>query len=221
MGRAFAIGDIHGCSVTFRKMVKDVIRLQKEDTLYCLGDYVDRGRDSKGVIDFILELRAQGHAVHTLRGNHEQIMIDSVLGQERFDHWSINGGDATLQSFGVDSYNELSAEYKAFFGDTEYYRTYDRYILVHAGLNFAIPDPFQDTVSMMWIRGFEVDDEFLGNRILVHGHTPIELDRIRQQPGGKVFNIDGGCVYRARAGMGNLIGLELGENRIIAVPNAD
>ena len=221
MSRVFAIGDAHGCSSTFRKMVLEVIDVQKSDILYCLGDYIDRGHDSKGVVDFILELRAKGYALHTLRGNHEQIMIDSPKSSDRLQHWIVNGGQETLDSFGVLSYDDLHPEYKAFFEQTEFYLIYDRYIFVHAGLNFSNPDPFEDKEAMLWIRGGEVDYEKLANRIIVHGHTPTPLDVILAQKGKKVINLDGGCVYKQREGLGNLVALNVLEREFIVVRNID
>lgn len=67
----YAITDLHGCARTFRALL-DKIRFSKEDELYLLGDYINRGPDSKGVIDHILELRESGHTVHCLRGNHQR-----------------------------------------------------------------------------------------------------------------------------------------------------
>ena len=61
MERIFAIGDIHGCSKTFEKLLTDKIQLQKDDKVYCIGDYIDSGDDSKGVIDLILKLRGEGY----------------------------------------------------------------------------------------------------------------------------------------------------------------
>ncbi|HZV44192.1 MAG TPA: metallophosphoesterase, partial [Saprospiraceae bacterium] len=132
MNRTFAIGDLHGCSRTFRKLILENINLQKEDELYCLGDYVDRGPDSKGVIDFILELKEKGYKVHTLRGNHDQMMMDSDKNPEDFRHWVKNGGDKTLESFGIGSYDEMDSKYKTFFYQTQYYFEIGKYILVHA-----------------------------------------------------------------------------------------
>jgi len=60
MARVFIIGDIHGCCKTCKKLILEKINIQKSDKIYCLGDYVDRGPDSKGVIDFILQLRKKG-----------------------------------------------------------------------------------------------------------------------------------------------------------------
>jgi len=221
MSRIIAIGDVHGCSNTFRKMVLEEINVQKSDVVYCLGDYIDRGPDSKGVIDFIMELRAEGYTLHTLRGNHEQLMMDSLKRNEMFHAWMDNGGDKTLESFGAVTYDDLAPEYKAFFEQTEFYLTYERYIFVHAGLNFRSPDPFEDKDSMLWIRNFEIDSEILGNRILIHGHTPIVLESILAQVGRIVINLDGGCVYKQRVGLGNLIGLSVKEGKFMVVKNID
>ena len=120
MSRIIAIGDIHGCINTFQKLVLEAIQIRKSDTIYCIGDYIDRGPDSKGVIDFIMDLRKKGYAIRTLRGNHEQLMMES--GEDRQAHmdWYINGGDATLRSFGVSSYADFKPEYKDFFNRTRY-----------------------------------------------------------------------------------------------------
>ena len=217
----YAIGDLHGCSKTFRKLVTDVIKLKKTDELYCLGDYVDRGPDSKGVIDFILELREQGYTVYTLRGNHDQMMMDSGNNRENFRHWVQNGGSATLKSFGIESYDQLDSKYKTFFYETQYYLETGKYILVHAGLNFKDDDPFQDTHSMMWIRGFRVDENKLAGRIIVHGHTPLPLEVILTQADQNVIDLDGGCVYRQLTGMGYLVALNLNSGEFITQENCE
>jgi serine/threonine protein phosphatase 1 len=221
MNRIFAIGDLHGCSLTFRKLILEKIDLQKEDDLYLLGDYVDRGPDSKGVIDFILELKEKGFKVHTLRGNHDQMMMDSGKNKGHFRDWVENGGKETLKSFGVKSYDEMESKYKTFFYETKFYFETGLYILVHAGLNFNIEDPFKDTHAMMWIRGFWVDERKLGDRIIAHGHTPIPWPVIRRQAGENVIDIDGGCVYTKHHGFGYLVALNLSSGEFIAVENCE
>jgi serine/threonine protein phosphatase 1 len=221
MQRVFAIGDIHGCSKTFRKLLLEEIKPQKSDLIFCLGDYIDRGKDSKGVIDLILDFRANGYAINTLRGNHEQIMMDSVRSKELFGLWMDNGGDETLKSFNVNAYDNLAPKYKTFFETTEFYLTYEHYLFVHAGINFRSANPFEDRESMLWIRGMEVDNNLLGPRIIVHGHTPLFIDSILTQRGKNVINIDGGCVYKQVHGLGNLIGLNVGEEEFISVKNVD
>ena len=103
MPRVFVIGDIHGCCKTFRKLILDKINIKKTDKIYCLGDYIDRGPDSKGVIDFIINMRKKGYMIHTLRGNHEQLLLDSENDEKSFEHWTKNGGDKALSSFKIDS----------------------------------------------------------------------------------------------------------------------
>ncbi len=68
MPRIFVIGDIHGCSNTFKKLLLAKISIKKTAKIYCIGDYIDRGNNSKAVIDFILKLRKNGFHIHTLRG---------------------------------------------------------------------------------------------------------------------------------------------------------
>lgn len=221
MKRIFAIGDIHGCNKTFQKLLLDKIRIQKSDKIYCIGDYIDRGNDSKGVIDFILKLRKKGYQIHTLRGNHEQLMIDSIQSEEKFKHWIKNGGDETLKSFGITSYNEMKPVYRNFFNRTKFFIKSGKFIFVHAGLNFQNQTPFEDKQAMLWVRDFPIDKQKLGNRIIVHGHTPKSLDFILKQQGKSAINIDGGCVYTHKEEFGNLIALNITEGKLIAARNID
>ncbi len=92
MERIFAIGDIHGCRKTFEKLLKDKIQLTKEDEIYCIGDYIDRGDDSKGVIDLIINLRTDGYKIKILRGNHEQMMLEAATDKKALSLWLDNGG---------------------------------------------------------------------------------------------------------------------------------
>lgn len=217
----YIIGDIHGCCKTFKYLVQKKIRLKKSDTLFCLGDYIDRGPDSKGVIDFIVELRKKGFHVRTLRGNHEQMLLDSYTGIDPFSFWMGNGGEATLESFGIESIFQLNTRYLDFFKETEIYIATDDFILVHAGLNFRATNPLEDVESMLWIRGYKVDRNYLGKRVLIHGHTPVTGDFIRSQKTEGVVNLDGGCVYKSKEGLGNLFALDFTTGKFLEVKNID
>jgi serine/threonine protein phosphatase 1 len=221
MSRIIAIGDIHGCINTFQKMILEEIRIRKADVVYCIGDYIDRGPNSKGVIDLILDLRKKGYQVRTLRGNHEQLMLNSVNGGEARLKWYANGGDVTLKSFGVHSFKELAPHYRDFFNRTRFYFENGPYIFVHAGLNFKREDPFEDKDAMLWIRNFSIDKHKLGVRIIVHGHTPKPLVEIFNPPRENVINIDGGCVYRDRPGHGHLVAINLPDQEWFAVRNCE
>ncbi len=221
MNRTFFIGDIHGCSKTFKKLVKDNIGVKKDDIIYCLGDYVDRGPDSKGVVDFILELREGGYRVYTLRGNHEQMLLDSEEGGFAFDLWMSNGGWQTLDSFDINSVTELDPVYAGFFKDTHYYIQEKDFIAVHAGLNFNAINPLEDLDSMLWTRDFRIEESYLENRVLIHAHTPIEKNLLLSQKVNGAVNIDGGCVYKNIEGYGNLFALDYYGKRFIEARNVD
>ncbi len=221
MQRIFFIGDVHGCSQTFRKLVVEEMGLKKNDVLYCVGDYIDRGPDSKGVVDFILQLREEHYQVHTLRGNHEQMLLDSAKAANYSRLWMMNGGAGTLDSFGVNSVRELASGYYAFFCQTEFFIETDAFFVVHAGLNFEAANPLKDKESMLWIRDFPVDPGFLHGKLLVHGHTPVSKHFIVSQDMENVVNIDGGCVFRRRQGMGNLVAFNFTEKQLLFEPNID
>lgn len=220
MKRIFAIGDIHGCSKTFKKLLLNEIKIQEMDEIYCIGDYIDRGEDSKGVIDFILQLRSDGYHVHTLRGNHEQLLLDSMTNETDKEIWLKNGGKETMRSFKINSLDELPDTYLSFFRETRFCIRTDDYIFVHAGLNFDNEDIFEDEEAMLWIRDFYPQQPALKNKLLIHGHTPESLDYILNQ-NGNCINIDGGCVYRHRAHFGKLVAINLNERNFISINNCE
>lgn len=221
MMRTLIIGDIHGCSKTFRKLVEEVVQLQREDVLYLLGDYIDRGPDSKGVIDFILELRRNGYKVRTLRGNHEQQLLEAFVHPASEKFWLKSGAPVTLESFNISSVNKLPDEYIQFFNETEFFVETGDFILAHAGLNFTLENPLIDFMSMMWIRDFEDRNNFLNGRLLIHGHTPLKRYKLLAQDFRQTINMDGGCAYRHIPNFGNLFALDFYARTFYEVRNDD
>ncbi len=225
MSRTFAIGDIHGCAGTFEKLLFEVMRIEKSDIVYLLGDYIDRGPNSKGVVDLIIEMRNSNYQFNTLRGNHEQLFIDSEKDEHSFLNWISNGGVTTLQSFGIMNYEQLKEEYKSFFTGTKFYFETKNFIFVHAGLNFQNPDLFEDTHSMLWIRGMKTNKQKLGNKIIVHGHTPTPLEQVKKNlnlmQGKNFINIDTGCAMKEYFGYGFLSALEVSTMKLYSVKNND
>jgi serine/threonine protein phosphatase 1 len=220
----YAISDIHGCCQTFRFMVEEILQLTPADPLFLLGDYIDRGPDSKGVIDYILELRARNYQVTTLMGNHEAMMLETEEDAEYLPLWLRNGGDTTLSSFGTKQLKQIPDKYWQFLYQLEYYRELPDYLLVHAGFDFSVPNPLTNFNAMLWIRQFQVDEAFLGSRKIVHGHTPTALIKIQQNvanPQTRVINIDGGCVYKSNRGFGHLTALNLDTGQLHTLPNRD
>jgi serine/threonine protein phosphatase 1 len=207
------VTDIHGCANTFSLLLEKAIKLKKSDTLYLLGDYIDRGPDSKRVLDDIRMLSKDGYEVIALRGNHEQMLIEAYDDQEHLDIWLRNGGNKTLDSFGVSSITQIPEEYLSFLKSLPYYHTTERFILVHAGLNFDLDDPLRDKEAMLWRRKFEVDLKKTGGRGVIHGHTPISMIQIHEELSQysirHQLNLDNGCVFGMKEFYGKLCALEL------------
>jgi Icc-related predicted phosphoesterase len=200
MSRILAISDIHGCGKTFIKLLQQVA-FNKTDRLYLLGDLIDRGANTKLLIDHILKLKEEGYLIEKLLGNHEDLMMKSGNSPEDLERWLKNGGDITLESFGVKSYDELEDQYKFFFKSMLLKAEVDEFIFVHAGINnLQFKDPFLPSV-VLWTRNWYefLDYKWLGNRYVIHGHTPQEIDKIETQfenfKENRVLNIDAGCCY--------------------------
>lgn len=225
MSRTFVIADIHGCCRTFRHLLSAVIRLEMEDTLYLLGDYIDRGPDSKGVIDTVLELHAYGYDVRPIRGNHEQMLLASIYAPtyENLSEWLENGGYATLKSYGVNHPEELGQHVHVLYSFPSY-RITDSHIFVHAGLDFTLDDPlsYHGEMAMFSKRGGDVVEAKLNGRVLVSGHTPLPLYAIRKSLQTSHIRLDNGCVYGdALPEMGNLVALELESGELFVQEKID
>lgn len=207
--RRFAISDIHGCLDSFQALLEK-ISFTKEDQLFLLGDYIDRGPNSKGVIDHIWHLQENGFTVKCLRGNHEQMLIDHLV---KPGPW-YNGLAETIHSFGVSHNKDIPKNYIHWMDQLDYFVVLDDFILVHAGLNFNKEAPLEDLSSMIWMRYWydQIDKDWLGDRIIVHGHTPTkQLDIIRslkELVEIPALNIDAGCVFQS-FGLGHLCALNL------------
>jgi serine/threonine protein phosphatase 1 len=224
--RKIAISDIHGCLKTFEALL-DQLALSTSDQLYLLGDYVDRGPNSKGVIDHIWALQQQGYTIHCLRGNHEELVLRAASGNLTYlEKWLLTDGKDTMDSFGVSNCSDIPIAYLNWMTALPYYLEVDEYLLVHAGLDFALDDPLSDHTEMCWIRNWyeNIRYDWLDGRIIVHGHTPIELETIENQFANlsiaQYLDIDTGCVYGdprhwRKEGLGYLTAFDMGNRRLV------
>lgn len=219
--RRFVIPDIHGCARTFRRLVTEVIGLRGADRLYLLGDLIDRGPDSKGVLDFIFELRESGIAVQSVRGNHEEMCLRAGGSLEYMELWMMNGGLATLRSFGVEEPGDIARHYRLFLDSLPHYLMLDDFVIVHASLNFDLADPFSDTEAMLWRRECIVDPARTGNRRLVSGHTPVTREQLEASLTTYRIMLDNGCVFAPRPELGTLTALELNSMKVAYQENID
>ena len=224
--RQFAISDIHGCVKTFKALL-DKIEFQKIDTLYLLGDYIDRGPDSKGVIDHILELQANGFQVQSLRGNHEQMMLEAAHDEEEIRLWVRNGGTHTIESFQVDHINDVSSVYIDWLKALPFYFMDEQFLFVHAGISFEKERPLQERYDMLWKRRWYdlIDKDWLGERLIIHGHTPTKRDDIERSLHTldkiPALNIDNGCVFYKKEGLAHLCAVDLSNRSLHFQANID
>ena len=221
MARLFAISDIHGCYKPFYELVTNTIKLDRSDQLILLGDYIDRGEQSKDVIDFILDLNDNGFNVTSLKGNHEAMLLDSYHKPEIFPLWLINGGATTLTSFGIEDIQNIDKIYLEFFTTLEYYKIIGDVIFVHAGFDDFAIDPFSEKHTMICECRNSYDHPVLSGKTIIHGHRPRTLSSVKkllgENPG--VIPIDTGCVYEKEIGYGMLTAIEVNSMTLYSVPN--
>jgi serine/threonine protein phosphatase 1 len=219
-GKRYVIGDIHGCLKSFQALVRDKIKLHQEDTLFLVGDYIDRGPDSRGVLDYIMELQKESYMIRPIMGNHEYMLLLSLEDEEEFEHWQKNGSKQTLMSFGIpeekvgdiESIYDIPEVYIDYLSGLKYFEETEDFYFVHAGLAKGINTPTEDMHTLLWTRKETYNRTILKGRNLVHGHTPVPLISIQDRVFGgesKILNLDGGCVYPHMKGFGYLVGMNL------------
>lgn len=236
----FVTSDIHGCRKTFNKLLEE-IKLTTKDELIIIGDIIDRGPDTRGLITDLLQLKENAYKLTVLRGNHEDFMLTAYRDKGVFDCWAYpqNGGDKTLYQYGwtgpqKDPYGYtyydrdyirlFPKEHFRFIAETKHVYEKDNFVFVHAGLDFHAKDPIKDTpdYNKLWNRSFRYNEEKLGGRYLITGHTPQTRKDIVQNKdfGFKHLILDNGCCFDGQ-GYGNLCCLVLDTMEFIFVRNCE
>jgi serine/threonine protein phosphatase 1 len=214
--RLYVIGDVHGrtdlLADMYQRIARDLARRPVADwRVVHLGDYVDRGPDSAGTLELLLDYQGEGHG-DFLIGNHDRFLLDFLTDPEGadFDLWMVNGGVATLDSFGVDGmlmaysddenaclrlHDKLIAAMRPglpeFLGGLSQMLRFGNYVFVHAGVRPGVPLEDQSAHDLVWIREpFLASGEDHG-AVIVHGHTPVETVDVRPNRIG----IDTGAVF--------------------------
>jgi serine/threonine protein phosphatase 1 len=192
----YAIGDIHGCLATLTELLDKVEkdRAGRTAKYVFLGDYVDRGPDSAGVVELIVKLQTRFENVEVvcLRGNHEQMMLDFTDQKPEGEGawWIPNGGKQT-----IESYENFDGDHSLFYRKLQWMHRHGDVLFVHAGINPNILIEEQNRHTLLWDRSFNDHfGDYPENVFVVHGHTPVsQYDLLQNQ-----LNIDTGCVF-ARA----------------------
>lgn len=212
MKKTYVIGDIHGC---YQSLV-DLLELigDTDDTLIFLGDYIDRGPDSKKVVDFLLQLKKERPCVITLLGNHESMFLRYLKG---VDHQLFlrSGGQCTLDSYGINSksgnalHTYIPEGHLFFFNSLLLNWEDEKYIYVHAGLQPGLHLSLQADDWCLWARDEFIYSSYDYNKRVIFGHTVFKEPFVRPEKVG----IDTGAVYG-----GSLTCLVLPDEIFIKVP---
>lgn len=216
--RILVVSDIHGCLNEFKKLLEKANFDPLNDQLILLGDYIDRGKNSKEVVEFIKEL-VDSNGVIALKGNHDQMFCDWLKEPiETVEKYFRNGGLATILSFlSIDSVEEIGEEidentYRKwaeailksnkelidFLENLPFYYEMDSFIFVHAGINPNHEDwKHTSNHEFVWIRDPFLRFDHPYDQTIIHGHTPTFI--LQNDPnifyGNKKIGIDGGCAY--------------------------
>lgn len=207
--RRFVIGDIHGCDKALRTLIES-IDPSPDDELVFLGDYVDRGPDSRGVIDQIIDLRQRCNVV-ALRGNHEIMLCGVAFGGVEGEIWLESGGNATVASYG-GSLEKIPTSHREFLHSLRpYYETEDS-IFVHACYDPRLPMDQQSDEVRYWTHISLVPPPHCSGKRVYVGHTP--------QPQGMVLDLGYlVCVDTYCFGTGYLTAMNVTTNKVIQVDN--
>lgn len=166
--RTLAIGDVHGC-LNALKTLEEFVGFCESDTIITLGDYIDRGPESKGVIDWLIAAREKYHLI-TLLGNHEEMMEDSKLDSAAHYFWSMNGGEQTLKSFDC-AVEDVPDQYWGFIKSCKLFHETESHIFVHAGLDPILPPQAQTSDVLCWLRFGNLKPHH-SYKTIICGHTP-------------------------------------------------
>lgn len=167
MSRKLAIGDVHGCLNSLKTLLTSVAPVAG-DTVIMLGDYVDRGPDSKGVIEYLLSWPWEAKLV-LLKGNHEIIMEEASFSAEHLTYWCNVGGLETIASYDAKFANIPESHWEFIYEGLPYYET-KKVIYVHGGLAPKRALAKQDPVDMAWRRFPDAKRHFSG-KLVICGHT--------------------------------------------------
>jgi serine/threonine protein phosphatase 1 len=212
--RFYAIGDIHG-QLGMLEAAHARIARDREATgdaaapVIHLGDLVDRGPDSRGVIDFLMEGIAGGAPWMVLKGNHEAMLLDLLSGADTAESYFSDrtGGLATVASYGVrtgtfrsrraiaeDAKAAVPDSHRRFLAGLPLFHAAPGLLFVHAGIRPGVPITLQEPADLLWIRGAFLESSLGHGALVVHGHTPVETPEHR----GNRVNLDTGAGFGRR-----------------------
>ena len=188
-GRTIAIGDIHGCARALATLL-DSIQPSKDDVIVTMGDYVDRGPDSRGVIDLLRRLSRHSQLIPLL-GNHEVMMLAAMVADD-IGFWLGCGGDATLASYGT-SVDDIPHDHLAFLHSCRRFHEIDDYFFVHANYKHDVALAKQHDDLLLWTHiSYHLPKPHDSGKTAIVGHSPQGSGEIIDL--GHVIGIDTYCL---------------------------
>jgi serine/threonine protein phosphatase 1 len=191
----YAIGDVHGCLDKLAHLLLQCVDHAggRPQRFVLVGDYIDRGPDSRGVIDLLIKVKQKMTGdVITLRGNHEAMMLDAInTGDDAL--WRLNGADQTLASYGISEAADMPGEHVDWVAALPLCFDDGRRYFVHAGVDPRRPLGRQSEQDQLWIREPFLSHERDYGRFIVHGHTPQRTGLPDQR--ANRLNIDTAAVF--------------------------
>lgn len=210
-GKTFVVGDVHGCLEMLLRLLDVVPWQARRDRLIFVGDCIDRGPDSKGVVDRILELMQMDPDVTCLLGNHEAMLLDYLSGIAP-DLYLANQGGTTLREYRLSRRPgggpSIPQEHLNFYRSLKPYLEIEGYYVVHAGFRPGVEIERQSLEDMVWIREPFLSARHDFGKKVIFGHTPFSQPLVMENKIG----IDTGAVYGNR-----LTCIELPEERFYSV----
>jgi serine/threonine protein phosphatase 1 len=193
----YAVGDIHGSYTKLRNLLSHckMHRAERPFRMVFVGDYVDRGRRSRDVVDLLIRMQAETpDAIVCLKGNHEDMLVAAANnGGTDEAHWLRNGGDTTLASYGAASAAEIPPDHLAWFARLPLAIADERRFYVHAGVLPGAPLQDLSKEHALWIREPFLSDTRDHELFVVHGHTPSAARTVDLRPNR--LNLDSGACY--------------------------
>ncbi|MCU0596728.1 MAG: metallophosphoesterase [Desulfobacterota bacterium] len=195
--KTFIVGDVHGCLDMLKRLMEAIGWSPDTDRLIFLGDFIDRGTQSRGVVEYVMEISNRSERVECLMGNHERILLDFLDGKDT-NTFFLNGGMATLNSYRTEQQKYggflIPEDHVSFLRSLKLLIELEDYYVVHAGFRPGIPIANQTTEDLLWIRdSFIFSNYYFGKRV-IFGHTPFAQPLVMENKIG----LDTGAVYGNR-----------------------
>ena len=216
--RVYAVGDVHGCRDLLLELDEMILAdaaaaPEGRKLVVYLGDYVDRGPDSAGVVDLLLDGLGEDIETIHLKGNHEDFLLRFLADADIGGYWILNGGGATMRSYGVDGVpgpmataftdlgplshafgKALPPSHRAFFEGLRTIHIEGDYLFVHAGIVPGRDLHQQSEDDMLWIREPFLSSDADHGHVVVHGHSPVAAPQLLANR----INLDTGAVWSGR-----------------------